>query len=228
MISPIFEATENWHAIYPQAHMGILALTGVENPAVHPDLEAVKRGLEDHLRAQFAGQDAHALDGFGPIPAYAAYYKKFKKSYHVQGQLASVIFKGRSIPGVAALVEAMFVVELKNALLTAGHDLDLLLPPVRLQVATGEECYTTLSGEEKTLKPADMFLADQAGVISSIIYGPDLRTRIHPATRNAFFSVYAPPGIAASSVLTHLEELRDLVLLFSPEASVQQLRVYGD
>ena len=47
-----------------------------------------------------------------PIPAYNACYKGFKKTYHVQLQLESVALKGRSIPRVAALMEAMFMAEL--------------------------------------------------------------------------------------------------------------------
>jgi len=42
-----------------------------------------------------------------------------------------------------------------------------------------------------------MFIADGQGVISSIVYGPDRRTRITLATRNAVFTVYAPAGIGA-------------------------------
>jgi DNA/RNA-binding domain of Phe-tRNA-synthetase-like protein len=219
--------TKNWSSRYPHAHVGVLALRNVTNPAFHPALEAEKRALEDRLRAQFAGQDPRALEDFGPLPAYAAYYKAFKKTYHVQGQLASVIFKGRSIPSVAALVEAMFVAELKNGLLTAGHDLELIQPPARLDAADGSEAYITLSGEPKTLKAGDMFIADQAGVISSIIYGPDQRTRISAETRSAVFTVYAPAGISAASVQAHLEDLLSLVRLFSPRAVTETREVYG-
>ena len=60
------------------------------------------------------------------IQAYAAYYERFNKTYHVQLQLESVALKGKSIPRVSALVEAMFMAELENLLLTAGHDLDVV------------------------------------------------------------------------------------------------------
>lgn len=64
--------------------------------------------------------------------AYAAYYKKFKKSYHVLAQLESVIFNGRWLPNTAALVAAMCMAELKNMLLIAGHDLDKITLPVHV------------------------------------------------------------------------------------------------
>ena len=180
-----------------------------------------------HLRAQFAGQDRPALETFGPIPAYTAYYKRFNKTYHVQAQLASILFKGKSIPSVAALVEAMFMAEVKNALLTAGHDLDRLQLPITLGVARGEERYRLLRGQEQGCKAGDMMMADQAGVISSIVYGPDERTQITAATHNVLFAVYAPVGIDAEAVQAHLQDIRDYVLVVAPAAEVRSLRVAG-
>ena len=221
----MFKMTEAWQMTYPDAHAGFLVMGDVENPAHHPGLEAQKQALEGHLRAQFAGQDRHALEIFGPIPAYTAYYKQFDKTYHVLAQLASIVFKGKAIPSVAALVEAMFMAEVKNGLLTAGHDLDRLQLPVTVGVAGGAERYTLLRGQAQGLKAGDMLMADRAGVISSIVYGPDERTQITAATRNVLFTVYAPAGIDAQAVQAHLRDIRDSVLIIAPAAQVQTLQV---
>ena len=61
--------------------------------------------------------------------------------------------KGKSLPNVAALVEAMFVAELKNMLLTAGHDADKLDGDLTLDIANGAETYQLMSGVDQTLKP---------------------------------------------------------------------------
>lgn len=50
--------------------------------------------------------------------------------------------EGQVRPSVAALVEAMFIAELKNLLLTAGHDLDAVELPLKLDIARGGERYT--------------------------------------------------------------------------------------
>lgn len=223
----MFSATDNWLAAYRDAHAGILAVRSVENPSAHPELERARRATEAELRARFAGQDASTLDGYGPVPAYSAYYRTFRKTYHVLGQLRSVVFEGRSIPSTSALVEAMFMAELKNGLLTAGHDLNQVRPPARLDAAAGNERYTTLGGQERTLKPGDMYIADQEGVLSSIIYGPDQRTRITADTTNVLYTVYAPAGVGAERVREHLEELCRLVQIFSPAATVSLMQVFG-
>jgi DNA/RNA-binding domain of Phe-tRNA-synthetase-like protein len=223
----MFTVSDNWKVAFPDAHAGILVMRGVINPPHHPDLDAQKQRLQDQLRARFAGQDRNAIASLPTIRAYAAYYKPFKKTYHVQLQLESVVFKDKPLPSVAALVEAMFMAEIKNLLLTAGHDAEALQLPVTLDVATGQEHYTVLRGQDQILKAGDMYMADQAGVISSVLYGPDQRTQITADTRHVLFAVYAPAGIEAQAVHQHLEDIRRNVLLVSPEAWVERLEVFG-
>jgi DNA/RNA-binding domain of Phe-tRNA-synthetase-like protein len=223
----MFTITEAWKAAYLDAHAGILVMREVHNPPAHPELENRKKELETQLRAQYSGQDRKAIEASAIIAAYNAYYKRFKKTFPVQAQLESILFKDRSIPSVAALVEAMFMAEVKNLLLTAGHDLDKLQLPVTLNVANGNEQYTLLRAQEQTLKSGDMFMSDQAGVISSIIYGPDQRTQITAATSNVLFAVYTPSGISSDTVQAHLQDIRDYVLVVSPGARVEALQVSG-
>ncbi len=223
----MFTVSDAWKAAYRKAHAGILVMRDVSNPPQHAELEARKQGLQDNLRSRFAGQDRNAIAALSPIQAYNAYYKSFKKSYHVQLQLESIVFKGKSLPSVAALVESMFMAEIKNLLLTAGHDLNTLQLPVRLDAATGQEHYTLMRGTDQVTKPNDMFMADSAGIISSILYGPDQRTQITENTRNVMFAVYAPEGIEVETTHQHLEDIRENVLLVSPAARVELLEVFG-
>ncbi len=217
-----------WKTSYPGAAQGVLVMREVANPEHHPALEERKAQLEARLRAQFARSDRAALSALPSLQPYVTYYNRFKKSYHVLLQLESVALKGKPLPRAAALVEAMFMAELQNHLLTAGHDLDALRAPLRLDVAltSGGEQYILLNGKTETLKPGDMFIADAEGVTSSIIYGPDQRTRITSNTRNVFFTTYAPPGIAASAVQQHLADIQANVRLIAPEARTETLRVY--
>lgn len=218
MLSDYFLTTPAWRAAFPGARAGVLVMRGVDNPARHAALDARKAELEQALRERHAGHDRAALGRLPALQAYAAHYKRFKKTYHVQAQLESVVFKGKGLPGVAALVEAMFMAELEHLLLTAGHDLDALALPLALDVAQGAEIYTTLRGEPQTLKAGDMHIRDARGVISSIIYGPDQRTQITPGTHAVVFTVYAPAGIAAQAVAAHLRALEDNVRVISPAA----------
>ena len=222
----MFEVTSAWKTTYPSALAGVLVLRAVSNPPHHAELERKKVALEEELRAQWSGLDRAAIASHPVLQAYGDYYRRFKKTYHIQLQLESIALKGKSIPSVAALVESMFMAEMQDLLLTAGHDLDQLQLPLTLDVATGTEQYMLLRGEEQTLKHGDMMIRDQRGVISSIIYGPDQRTQIAPETSNVIFTVYAPPGIDEKTVTDHLEHIRENVVVFAPQAQVELLNVY--
>lgn len=219
--------SDAWKAAYPGAVVGILVMHAVSNPDRHAALDARKADLEDHLRTRFHGCTRAEIITLPSIQPYVAYYDRFRKTYHVQLQLESVALKGKSIPRVAALVEAMFMAELRNHLLTAGHDLEAIQSNIRLNVAQGEESYTMLNGQEQILKPGDMMIADAGGVISSVIYGPDQRTRIMPETQHVLFTVYAPPGIGAQLMAQHLDDLQDNVLLIAPNAEVAIKQIYS-
>lgn len=218
--------SEAWKATYPGAAVGILTMRDVVNPDHHPVLDARKAELENQLRSRFAGQDKAALKALPTIQAYIAYYKRFKKTYHLLLQLESVAIKGKPIPRVAGLVEAMFIAELTDLLLTAGHDLEAIQMPLKLDVSDGSERFTRINGQEQVLKPGDMFIADAQAVISSIIYGTDQRTRITSETRQAFFSTYAPAGIGEQAVRQHLENIQANIELVAPEAEVMSLEVF--
>jgi DNA/RNA-binding domain of Phe-tRNA-synthetase-like protein len=222
----MFEVTDAWKATYSEAHAGVLVMRSVSNPAHHPALESKKAALEEQLRAQFSGQDRATIASHPVLQAYAEYYRRFKKTYHIQLQLESIVLKGKSIPGVAALVESMFMAEMQDLLLTAGHDLDVLHLPLMLDVANGTEQYTLLRGEDQILKVDDMMISDREGVISSIIYGPDQRTQIKPNTQNVVFTAYAPSGIDEQTVAEHLQHIKENVLIFAPQAEVPLLEVY--
>ncbi len=222
----LFQVSVSWKATYPAAHAGVLVMRNVSNPPHHAELGTRKAALEDELRSRFAGQDRAALLNHPTLQAYDAYYRRFKKTYHVQLQLESILFKGKSIPTVAALVEAMFMAEMDNLLLTAGHDLDIVRLPLKLDVAKGAESYTLLHGELQTPKPGDMMIADGEGIISSIVYGPDQRTQITAQTRNVVFTVYAPPGIGTDAVERHLRGIQENVQFIAPTAQVELLKVF--
>jgi DNA/RNA-binding domain of Phe-tRNA-synthetase-like protein len=222
----MFEVTELWKATYPEASAGVLIMHGVENPAQHAILEERKAALEAQLRARYAGQDRNAIKSHPVMQAYDAYYRGFKKTYHVQLQLESIVFKDKPIPNGAALVEAMFMAEIKNMLLTAGHDLEAVALPIRLDVSGGGKTYTLLRGSEQVLKAGDMMMADQRGIISSILYGPDQRTQIRAGTRKVVFTVYAPAGIEAEGVVQHLRDIQEIVQLFAPQAQTDMLQVF--
>lgn len=219
----VIEITEGLRRIYPDALAGVMLMRGVANPACSHSLDAAKDSLSSVLRDRF--RDRQAIAGLPAVRVYSEYYRRFKKTYHVLMQLESVAVKGRPLPGGAALVEAMFMAELKNALLTAGHDYDRVAPPLRLDVARGGESYTRLNGETAVVKAGDILLTDAEGILGSIIYGPDRRSSLTSATKNALFVIYGLPGLLAADLWDHLADIAAYVHLVAPAAVVEEQAV---
>ncbi len=216
--SQFLEVDPSWREAHPGATVGLIAMRGVTNPASNDRLNDLASPLETDVRSRLGSADRETIRAIPPLPAYAAYYKRWGQRYHVAMQLESVAQKGKALPRVAALVEAMFIAELRNLLLTAGHDLDALELPVRLTVGTGEP-FIAPNGQETTVKPGDMVIADARGrVLSAIITGPSDVARIGPETTAALFYAYAPPGVDSGLVDAHLDEIERNVRLISPEA----------
>jgi DNA/RNA-binding domain of Phe-tRNA-synthetase-like protein len=226
-MATIFEVTDEWKSAFPGAHAGVLVVRDAVNPEHHAGLEQAKEGLVQELRTRYASLDRPGLLALPVLKIYDAYYARFKKTYHVQLQLESILFKGKSIPSVAGLVEAMFMAEVKNMLLTAGHDLDVLKLPARLDVTKGEEMYTLMRGQSQQVKPGDMLISDSDGILSNIIYGPDQRTQIRPQTRSVIYTVYAPAGIETGAIDQHLKDIEGYVHVFAPQARTELLQVFG-
>jgi DNA/RNA-binding domain of Phe-tRNA-synthetase-like protein len=218
---------DGWRKAYPEASIGILAMDGVENPPEHSALAEHVHQVEDDLRSRWSGATRADLNQLPEFEAYRGFYRRFDKTYHVQLQFESVVLKGKPLRGNGSLVLAMFAAELRNRLLTAGHDLAMVVGRVSIDVAQGGERYVGIGGRELALQPGDMYIHDEAGVISSVLYGPDDRTQITPNTRQAIFCVYAPAGIRPEAVESHLADIASNVRLVAPHASIIQQQVYA-
>lgn len=214
----MIERSTHLREVLPEARIGLLAVKNVSNQKDHPDLKKTRENLENKLKLKFGGMDRKTLRETPVLAAYDAFYRPFKKSYHVQLQLESIVFKGKSIFSPSALVASMFMAELETGLLTAAHDLSALELSLVADVAVGNETYQRLDGSEQILKEGDMYIRDQEGIISSVIYGPDHRTQILPDTVQAVFTTYGPPGISDMQVQEQLEILESFINIFSPDA----------
>jgi len=211
---------------YPGGLIGAVLIKNASNSGFNTRLEKKKEELENDLRTRYENINRSDLGLTEPIKTYVNYYKRFKKTYHVLLQLESIVLKKKSIPNVAPLVETMFMAELKNLLLTAGHDMDAVKLPIRVDLSQGNERYILLNGQEKELAPGDMMMVDGSGIISSIIYGPDNRTQITQNTKNVLFVVYAPPGINEGLLEQHLQDINQYVKIVSPDAILETQKVY--
>ena len=200
--------------------IGLLAITGVSNEKSSEALEKAKSLLEEDLRGKYAQIERQELRSINPMSVYVSYYKKFGYTYHVLQQVESVA-KGKKSMSVSGLVDSMFMAEMKNMILTAGHDLAKISGAVSLKVATGQESYVCMNGRETKTIQGDIMITDDESVLSSILRGPDGRTSIDEETEQVLYTIYAPTGIDEKEIISHMDDIESYVRLFSPGSNLE-------
>jgi DNA/RNA-binding domain of Phe-tRNA-synthetase-like protein len=218
-------ATSEWRAAHPGAMIGLLELSRVENTRPSPQLDDRKRETETRLRERYKGLARQELLALPVMAAYAQYYKRFGKTYHVQLQIESIVLKGKQLPNVSPLVDANFVAEVHTMVLTAGHDVDKLEGALSIDVSREGDRFTQMSGTAKELLAGDMIMRDTKGICCSILYGQDNRSPISGQTSHVLYVSYAPAGVPAGTVEAQLRAIEENVRLASPQAVREHRRV---
>jgi len=206
----------------PGLTIGLLRVKTSANRYLNTRLDEESSALESVLRERFGSTGKGDMAELPVMSEYVRYYRGFDKTYQLLLQLESVAAKGRPIPRITPLVQAMFMAEMKNFFLTAGHDTATLDGPLCLRFADGTERYTTLAGPEKTVQEGDLCIADRAGIVSCVIYGPDSRTRIGPETTEALYTVYAPFHADSGMILSHLNDIARFIRLNDKDAQTAE------
>jgi DNA/RNA-binding domain of Phe-tRNA-synthetase-like protein len=219
------KSTAEWRSAYPGGMIGLLEISGVTNTAASPLLDRRKRETEARLRDDYAGFGRQDFLAIPVMAAYAQYYRRFDKTYHVQLQLESIVLKGKNLPDVSPLVDANFTAEVATLALTAGHDVAKLETPVWIDISRADDEMTLMNGSTRLIRAGDMVMRDAQGVCCSIIYGQDNRSPITVETRHALYVTYAPPGVPAAAVEAQLKGIESNVRLFAPQAIVEQSRL---
>lgn len=218
----LISATAEWRTAHPAAVIGLLELSRVEN--THPSLrlDDRKRETEARLRERYRGFTRQDFLALPIMAAYAQYYKRFNKTYHVQLQVESIVLKGKSLPNVSPLVDSNFVAEVETLVLTAGHDVGKLHGVVSIGVSRDGDQLTQMTGTPKAIRAGDMIMRDAHGICCSIIYGQDNRSPISFETTHVLYVAYAPVGVSAEVVAAHLQAIEENVRLVSPLAVREQ------
>jgi len=188
--------------LYPNSAFGSLIVREVPNKRVHEGIEKLKRKLEKDIRENYpeVGEDAI-------IQYYDTYFSKWGRTYPIKFQLNS-IKKGENFPQVSTLVDCMFLAELKDRILTSGHDLDDIIGDLVFDISKKGESYTKINGKEQSLKGKDIVLRDEEGILASVLYGPAKRTSIKRETKNALYFAWCPTGINEEEVKQHLKNIK--------------------
>ena len=211
----------NLRDAYPKIKVAFLEVKNVDNKKFDEKIEEKKEDLENFIRKNYVN-----VKKFEVIESYNNFFKKYEKKYPIQFQIESII-NGKNIPSVSCAVESMFMAELKNMFLTAGHDLDSIRGSLKTKLSYGSESYVKINNAEQNIKAGDILTEDSEGIISSVLYGPDHRTRITENTKNCLFFSYFPFGIEDDKVKSHFKDIINNLKIFSRDVEASNVEIFS-
>ena len=190
------------------------------------DIEDRVQLLRRSLQAKYGEMSRKELKQLDMLHPYVQYFKHFKKTYHLFLQLESFVHKERPLPFITPLVSAYFLAELETGVLASAHDLDKIVPELKLELSEGGERLDLLNGEERTAPQGDALLKDAEGLLTCVIQGQDSRTVLSPGSRNAAYFVYGPPGVDNQQLKNALHVLSGhLKEWYGAHAAVEDIQV---
>ncbi len=67
---------------------------------------------------------------------------------------------------------------------------------------------------------------EMLSAVSSVLYSPDQRTKMTIDTREVLFVVYAPAGVEKEGLQSHLEDIKQNVVLFSTSVEIETAKIF--
>ena len=196
---------------YPSAIFGSLLVKNVVNKKQDSKLNERKKILQEDVKTRYEDTSVDEI-----LQSYKEHFKRWNKSYPIEYQIQSVL-KGKNLPNVSVLVDSMFHAELKNRILTSGHNLDELIGNLVFGLSVGTEQYLKIDGNTQQLKAGDILLHDDKDILANILYGPAKRSTITLQTNNVLYLAWSPGNIDTQRVRSHLEDLlSNLQIVYGP------------
>ncbi|OIO47876.1 MAG: hypothetical protein AUJ32_01890 [Parcubacteria group bacterium CG1_02_40_82] len=213
--------SENLKERYKNVNLGTLIVRDVQNKEFDERLDKEKRIVEQYIMDNYKEPD-----NVKRIREYNDFYFEFGETFPVKYQIKSIL-EGKQIPSISCLVEAMFMTELKHICLMAGHDLDAIQGDLVLDIAQEGEMYIKINDEKQELKKDDIVLRDGMGIIASVLYGPDNRTKIIPISKNIIYMAYFTFAVTRSEIIIVMADLaKYLRICEGPHANIERMKIY--
>jgi DNA/RNA-binding domain of Phe-tRNA-synthetase-like protein len=222
----MIKISEEVKQIYPDIKFGTMIAGNLGELIYKEAFSNLKKNEIVKMKELYADYERNKIINSNPMLHYRNYYKKFNKTYHILPQLESIILKGRDIPDVGVFVEAMFMAEVKDLLLTAGHDMDTITTPLTISIANGGESFHGISNSNQILVKDDLYLSDQTGILSSILNGPDYRTRINDHTKEVMYFVYGVPNVTEYQITQHLIQIQNYLMIYAPNVEFSDIQIW--
>jgi DNA/RNA-binding domain of Phe-tRNA-synthetase-like protein len=207
-----FIINDDFWQLFPNARIGIVIARGLDNASTERANSAVLLADAAAAAAAGVGEDIAAHPAIAPwrqaYQAFGAKPSKYRSS--IESLLRSA--RAQRIRSVNPLVDLYNIVSLIHQLPCGGEDLAAVRGDIRLERATGGEHFVPLGADEaEPPQPGEVIYRDDVGVICRCWNWREAdRTKLTPATTDAFLCIEALPPTGASQLRAACAELATL------------------
>lgn len=192
---------------------GVCVVSGVSLGEARPFVDQAHHGFPAELEARL-GQTQERIGRFD------AFFREHGYRCPLPHQLATARKKG--LPRIDPLVETLLYCEMTHGLLMGVQDWGKVEGGLVYDAAAADESFPGMRGTVEC-RAGEMVLRDDAGIIASYFQGPDQRTRVAPATKDAVFFAFAAPGIEPAELRAALERAAEVLAPASAGARIELL-----
>ncbi len=207
--------TDEIFRTFPDALVGIVAFSGVDNAGESAEVTAALRGEEDRAARAFAGVSIPDHPRIAPWrAAYRAFGAKPKDHPSSIENLVRRVSKGQSVRHVNRLVDLYNTISLKHLAPAGGEDLDAIDGDVELAFAGDAEPAVRLLGEPEARPPkkGEVIYRDRVGAICRRWNWKEAdRTKLTEATTRGLLVIEGLPPVDRAMVAAAAGELAALV-----------------
>jgi DNA/RNA-binding domain of Phe-tRNA-synthetase-like protein len=210
----LFRIEESFQALFPEAHIGVVAADGLDNRRSADAAEEALLAAVSTVVAETSGAD------FATHPAVAPWrdaYRRFgAKPSRFRSSLEGLLRSTRTtgVRSINPLVDSYNAVSLRHLLPCGGEDLEAIRGDLRLTVAAGGESFVPLGGTEELPPPAgEVVYADDAGIVCRAWNWREAqRTRLTPETTRAVLVIEALPLRTLDDVRAACDDLASTIV----------------
>ena len=202
------------------ARVGVTFLRQVGNGPVSSTLRQRIEDLADELRGSLAGRQLSEIDSV----------RNIRRLYHRVGidptkdrpsseKLLRRVARGKPLPKINKLVDAINYVSLRNGFPMGVYDADQLVPPILVRIGQPGEGYRGISSSPSSETDPDeqswvnvhgrLTLVDGEGPFGNPSHD-SARSQVTLSTVRAFVVVWAPAGTPTTTIESVLSECADV------------------
>jgi len=204
-----FRITKEFRDLFPDAHIALVCLVGIDNQGCHPDIESELRRANEEAKKHLV------KDVFSENPAVAVWrdaFRKFKTKKGVRSSIESLlkrVEKENPVGPINPLVDLYNTISLEYGLPCGGEDIDTIEGDLLLTVACGGEPFLALGDEvEDPALPGEVVYKDDIGIVCRCWNWRDgVRTMLTEQTKNAILVLESVDSARHADVLAAAKAL---------------------